>query len=82
MKRVLSGAAPLALALLTSAASAQQVASVRADAPGRRPAASSSAGGARLLKRMTMTVTESAEGTRVRITSDAALGGYETFTEG
>ena len=82
MKRVLSGAAPLALALLTSAASAQQVASVRADAPGRRPAASSSAGGARLLKRMTLSVAESAEGTRVRVTSDAALGGYETFTEG
>jgi hypothetical protein len=31
---------------------------------------------------MTLSVAESAEGSRVRITSDAALGGYETFAEG
>jgi hypothetical protein len=80
MKKVLLAVALLTLALLTSAVSAQQVASVRTPDTGR--AASSAGGGARLLKRMSLSVSESAEGTRVRVTSDAALDGYETFTEG
>ncbi|HEX6182772.1 MAG TPA: hypothetical protein VFZ44_02595, partial [Pyrinomonadaceae bacterium] len=85
MNKVSSAAALFALALLTSfapaqqIASAQQVASVRPPASKRAPAGSG--GGARLLKRMTLSVAESAEGSRVRITSDAALEGYETFAE-
>jgi hypothetical protein len=78
MKKKFPSVVPLsALALLLTAAlslgdvSAQEVASVRA-----------SPGGARLLKRMTLSTTETAEGSRVRITSDAALEGYRTYTEG
>jgi Domain of unknown function (DUF5916)/Carbohydrate family 9 binding domain-like len=84
MKKVSSAAALFAFALLTSfapawqSASAQQVASVRPPASKRAPAG----GGARLLKRMSLSVAESAEGSRVRITSDAALEGYQTFAEG
>ena len=85
MKKLSPAVALFALALLISAApawqsaSAQQVASVRTPASGR---ATTGGGGARLLKRMSMSVAESAEGSRVRITSDAALEGYETFAEG
>ena len=81
MKKVSSAVATLALALLVTDVSAQQVASVRADAPGRT-ATSTPRGPARLLKRMSMSVGETAEGTRVRVTSDAALEGFETFSEG
>jgi hypothetical protein len=82
-KKFLNAVALSALALLTPAASslseasAQEVASVRAPASGR-----AAGGGARLLKRMTLSTTETAEGSRVRITSDAALDGYQTYTEG
>ncbi|HEX8351457.1 MAG TPA: DUF5916 domain-containing protein [Pyrinomonadaceae bacterium] len=85
MKKVSPAVALLALALMLSFApasqpvSAQQVASARTPAVGRVAAGG---GGARLLKRMTMSVGETPEGSRVRITSDAALEGYETFTEG
>jgi hypothetical protein len=68
----------LANAFSSSEASAQEVASARAPASGRAAAG----GGARLLKRMTLSTTETAEGSRVRITSDAALEGYQTYTEG
>ncbi|HEX8286317.1 MAG TPA: DUF5916 domain-containing protein [Pyrinomonadaceae bacterium] len=85
MKKVLPAAALFALALLISlapawqTASAQQVASARTNAPRRAPAGG---GAARLLKRMTLSTAETPEGSRVRITSDAALEGVETFTEG
>ena len=84
MKKVSSAAALFALALTVSLApswreaSAQEVASARTKA-GARPAAG---GGARLLKRMTLGTAETPEGSRVRLTSDAALEGVETFTEG
>ena len=85
MKKVSASAAALfALALTVSLApawreaSAQEVASARTKA-GARPAAGG--GGARLLKRMTLSTAETPEGSRVRITSDAALEGVETFTE-
>jgi hypothetical protein len=68
----------MANALSSRQASAQEVASARATAPGRAAAG----GGARLLKRMTLSTTETAEGSRVRITSDAALEGYRAYTEG
>jgi hypothetical protein len=85
MKKVSPAAALFTLTLMLSLApawrpaSARQVASARAHAAGRAPAA---VGGARLLKRMSMSVGETAEGSRVRITSDAALEGCETFAEG
>lgn len=83
-KKFLNAVALSALALLMLAAlsssevSAQEVASVRATASGRTAAG----GGARLLRRMTLSTSETAEGSRVRITSDAALDGYQTYTEG
>jgi len=83
-KTFLSAVALSALALLTPAAltsseaAAQEVAAARASS-GARAAAG---GGARLLKRMTLSTSETAEGSRVRITSDAALEGYRTYTEG
>ena len=83
MRKALPSAALFALALFVSAvpawksASAQEVAAARAHAGGR-----TTAGGARLLKRMSLSVGESADGSRVRITSDAPLEGFETFTEG
>ena len=52
---------------------------MRGTASGR---AAARGGGARLLKRMTLSTSETAEGSRVRITSDAALEGYQTYTEG
>ncbi|MDT5269696.1 MAG: hypothetical protein QOH49_1882 [Acidobacteriota bacterium] len=83
-KKFLNVVALSALTLLLPAAlspreaSAQEVASVRTPVSGRATAG----GGARLLKRMTLSTTETAEGSRVRITSDAALDGYRTYTEG
>ncbi|MDT7687605.1 MAG: hypothetical protein QOE46_364 [Acidobacteriota bacterium] len=84
-KKVLPIAALPALALIISfilmgagVSSAQQVASVRAPSGTRKTVA----GGARLLKRMSLSIGESAEGTHVRLTSDAPLDGYETYTEG
>ncbi len=67
----------LTAALNSSKASAQEVASVSASSGAR-----ASAGGARLLKRMTLSTSETAEGSRVRLTSDASLEGYRTYTEG
>jgi hypothetical protein len=83
-KKVLSALALFTLALTTfylsgTNATAQQLASTRT--PANVPAVTS-ARGARLLKRMSLSVGESAEGSRVRITSDASLDGYETYTEG
>jgi hypothetical protein len=83
MRKALPAITPSVLALfilfiLTGAgASAQQVASVRAPGGGARTSA-----GPRLLKRMSLSVGETAEGTRVRLTSDAPLEGCETFLEG
>ena len=83
MKKLLSAVALCAVALSTHAAwspveaSAQEVASVRASS-GR----AAGGGGARLLKRMTLVTLETAEGSRVRITSDAPLEGFRTFEEG
>jgi hypothetical protein len=83
-KKFLSAAGLSALALLMTAAlssseaSAQEVASVRT-AAGSRAAAG---GGGRLLKRMSLSTSETAEGSRVRITSDASLEGYRTYEEG
>jgi hypothetical protein len=80
-KRVLNAAAPSALALVAALvafgarASAQRVASASLSAGARRPA------GARLLRRVAVSVGETAEGSRVRIVSDAPLEGYETFKE-
>ncbi|MFN2415272.1 MAG: carbohydrate binding family 9 domain-containing protein, partial [Pyrinomonadaceae bacterium] len=85
MKKVSPAAALLAFALMISLgpawreASAQQVASARTNVSNRDAAAGRVA---RLLKRMTLSTAETAEGSRVRITSDAALEGVETFTEG
>jgi hypothetical protein len=85
-KKFITAVALFALTLSTSAtlslskASAQEVASVRGTSAGPRAAAGG--GGARLLKRMSLTTTETAEGSRVRLTSDAALEGYQTYTEG
>jgi hypothetical protein len=62
-----------------SSVDAQQVASNTT--PATR-AASSSSKPARMLKRMTLGVTETAEGSRVRLTSDASVEGFETYTEG
>ncbi|HEX8335801.1 MAG TPA: carbohydrate binding family 9 domain-containing protein, partial [Pyrinomonadaceae bacterium] len=66
----------LTITLSSGRASAQEVASARATVAGR------AAGGARLLKRVMLSTTETAEGSRVRITSDAALEGHRTYTEG
>jgi hypothetical protein len=82
-KKVLFSIALFTIALATTAmltgatASAQQLASTRAPAGTRATTAS-----ARLLKRMSMNVGESGEGSRVRIISDAPLDGYESYSEG
>ena len=65
-------AAALLISLVTAGASAQQVASL----DGARAA------GSRLLKRMSLSVGETPEGTRVRLTSDAPLDGYRAYAEG
>jgi hypothetical protein len=44
-------------------------------------ATSSSSSPARLLKRLTLGVSETAEGSRVRLTSDAEIEGYNTYTD-
>jgi hypothetical protein len=56
--------------------SAQQIASTTT------PTRARTATGARLLKSVILSIGESAEGSRVRITSDAPLDGYETFARG
>ncbi|MDT5157226.1 MAG: hypothetical protein QOH51_1583 [Acidobacteriota bacterium] len=84
-KKVLSAIALFIMALTTTAiltgasVSAQQLASTRTPAG---VGAATGVRSARLLKRMSMSVGETAEGSRVRITSDAPLEGYETYTEG
>src|SRR5687768_7126809 len=72
----------LALALLFSSAPAWREAAAQEVASARAGAGTRAAGGARLLKRMTLSVTDTAEGTRARITSDASLEGFQTYTEG
>ena len=69
--------AALCLTVSDSRAGAQQLASN--STPERRPA---SARPARLLKRLMLGVTETAEGSRVRITSDASVEGFRAYTEG
>jgi hypothetical protein len=68
----------LTTALSSGVASAQEVAAARTPAASRTTAG----GGARLLKRMTLSTSETAEGSRVRIISDASLEGYRTYAEG
>ncbi|MDQ3917480.1 MAG: DUF5916 domain-containing protein [Acidobacteriota bacterium] len=77
-KQALHAAASLALALtlMPRAASAQQVASTYAPA-GARVGAS-----ARALKRVVLSVGETSEGARARITSDGPVEGYRTFADG
>src|SRR4051812_23730401 len=58
---------------------AQQLASN--STPERRTASSASSP-ARLLKRPALGVTETAEGSRVRLTSDASVEGFRAYTEG
>jgi hypothetical protein len=87
-KKVLPSVALFALALTITlapswaVASAQQVASLGRTAAGSRGAAASAGGARRLLRRMSMSVAESAEGTRVRVTSDAPLEGVEGYAQG
>ena len=74
-KKSLYAAALFALALASwpRAASAQQIASTYAPA-GRRAGAP-----ARVLKRVFVSVGETAEGARARITSDGPVEGFRTF---
>jgi len=78
-KKVLHAAAHSALAFIAlfvfahARTSAQQVASNTTTSHERTAAA---------LKRMTISVGQSAQGSRVRITSDVPLDGYETFARG
>jgi hypothetical protein len=82
-KKVLHAAALFALAFSTmsfprvAVVNAQQLAS---NVP--PPRARTAAPARRFLKRMAMSVGESAEGSRVRITSDAPVEGYQTYGEG
>jgi hypothetical protein len=85
-KKVLPTIALFALALTITlapswaVASAQQVASLGRTPAGNR--ANAPAAARRMLRRMSMSAAESAEGTRVRITSDAPLEGVESYAEG
>src|SRR3954452_16548384 len=86
MKRELPHARTLyALALATLCLNtavpvgAQQLASN--STPERRATASASSP-ARMLKRLALGVTETAEGSRVRLTSDASVEGFRAYTEG
>jgi hypothetical protein len=73
--------AALCAASDTNADAQQQLASN--STTGSRPASSSSAAPARrMLKRLTLGVSETPEGSRVRLTSDAEIEGYRTYTEG
>src|ERR1051325_3867506 len=87
-KKVLPTVALFALALTITlapswaVASAQQVASLGRATAGSRGNAAGTGGARRLLRRMSMSVAESAEGTRVRVTSDAPLEGVESYAEG
>ncbi|MFL6286446.1 MAG: carbohydrate binding family 9 domain-containing protein, partial [Pyrinomonadaceae bacterium] len=71
----------LAALCLNSAApvGAQQLAS---NSTPERRVASSASSPARLLKRLALGVTETAEGSRVRLTSDASVEGFRAYTEG
>jgi Domain of unknown function (DUF5916)/Carbohydrate family 9 binding domain-like len=76
--RTLSALALTAACLIsTSRPSAQQLASN--SEPSTRSRSVSSP--ARLLKRLTLAASETAEGSRVRLTSDAPLEGYKTYNE-
>src|SRR5438477_1295833 len=81
-KRATYAAALFALAFIATAlapcspATAQQIAST--STPARERVATA----AHMLKRIVLSTGESAEGSRVHITSDAPLDGYETFKEG
>ena len=82
-KKALRSATTFALAiaisnLLTMAAFAQQLASNSAPA---RNVGAAKFSGSLLLKRVAMRADEATEGSRVRITSDAAVEGYEAYRE-
>jgi hypothetical protein len=87
-KKALPTVALFALALTITlapswaVASAQQVASLGRTAAGNSGNATPAGGARRLLRRMSMSVAESSEGTRVRVTSDAPLEGVESYAEG
>ena len=70
--------ASLCVASDTNADAQQQIASNSTTAS--RPA--SPAPARRLLKRLTLGVSETSEGSRVRLTSDAEIVGHQTYTEG
>ncbi|HYH84891.1 MAG TPA: DUF5916 domain-containing protein [Pyrinomonadaceae bacterium] len=82
-KKVLNAAVLFTLAFSTTTlprvavVSAQQLAS---NAPHTR--ARTAAPARRFLKRMALSVGEAAEGSRVRVTSDAPIEGYQTYGEG
>jgi hypothetical protein len=75
--RILFALALTSASLFTSAhtSAQQQLASNNAPATRARTASSP----ARLLKRLALAVTETAEGSRVRLTSDAEVEGYRTY---
>jgi Domain of unknown function (DUF5916)/Carbohydrate family 9 binding domain-like len=84
-KKALHKAALCTLALVVSnlfppAALSQQLASNSAPRPSSGGASKFS--GSLLLKRVSLRADEQAEGSRVRVTSDAAVEGYQTFEEG
>jgi hypothetical protein len=87
-RKVLPTVALSALALIITLAPAWSVSSAQQVASLGRAGRVSSGGGAsagaarRLLKRMSLSVAESADGTRVRLTSDAPLEGVESYTDG
>ncbi|HWW75053.1 MAG TPA: hypothetical protein VNZ44_06650, partial [Pyrinomonadaceae bacterium] len=88
-KKLLPTVALSALALIITLApawtvsTAQQVASLgRAGGGSRGGGAAAASATRRLLKRMSMSVAESADGTRVRLTSDAPLEGVESYADG
>jgi hypothetical protein len=83
-KKALQRVALCALALFTSnlfphAALSQQLASNNAPRPS---GGASKFSGSLLMKRVALRADEAPEGSRVRISSDASVEGYETFTEG
>jgi hypothetical protein len=78
--RTLYALALAALCLNTAVpVGAQQLAS---NSTPERRAASSTPAPARMLKRLALGVTETAEGSRVRLTSDASVEGFRAYTEG
>src|SRR5438105_4489979 len=81
-KRATSAAALFVLAFIATALAPRSHASAQQLASTSTPKRERTATIARMLKRVVWSAGESAEGSRVRITSDAPLDGYESFKEG